>query len=148
MRAITKIVVGTDFSEISERALGLALDIAARTSAAIELVHAYSVPSFSLPIEGAVMASASYVAEQSSKLQAQLDATVARHAQSGVRLSAHLRNGVPHEELCNFARQVGADLIVIGTHGRSGPAHVLLGSVAERVLRIADCPVLTVPRGQ
>jgi nucleotide-binding universal stress UspA family protein len=147
MAAISKIVVGTDFSEISERALGLALDLAERSEGTVELVHAYASPSFNLPIEGAVMASASYAAEQSGKLQAQLDATVARHSHRGLRISTHLRNGVAYEELCNFARQVGADLIVVGTHGRSGPAHALLGSVAERVLRLADCPVLTVPRG-
>jgi len=146
MAAITKIVVGTDFSEASERALGLALELAERAKASIELVHAYSVPSFNLPIEGAVMASATFVAEQSAKLQQQLDAVVAQHAKPGLRLSAHLRDGTPHQELCDFARKVGADLIVVGTHGRSGPAHVLLGSVAERVLRVAPCPVLTVPK--
>jgi nucleotide-binding universal stress UspA family protein len=55
-----------------------------------------------------------------------------------------LREGTPVEEILNAARETSADLIVMGTHGRTGLPHVLLGSVAERVVRSAQCPVLTV----
>jgi nucleotide-binding universal stress UspA family protein len=143
--AISKIVVGTDFSEASERALVFALDLAERTGASVELVHAYALPSFNLPLEGAVMPSASHMVDLSNRLQDLLNGSVARHSHRGLPLSGHLRNGVPHEELCSYALQAGADLIVIGTHGHTGALHALLGSVAERVLRVASCPVLTVP---
>ncbi len=145
MGPIEKIVVGTDFSDASEHALEVALDLAQRVGASVDLVHAYGLPSFTLPLEGALMPSASHTTELSARFQDLLDAAVARHAARGVPLRGHLRTGVAHEELWGFAREIGADLIVIGSHGRSGAAHMLLGSVAERVLRVAGCAVLTVP---
>jgi nucleotide-binding universal stress UspA family protein len=142
---ISKIVVGTDFSQASERALSVALDLAERLDAEVELVHVYALPTFNLPLEGAMMPSASHAASLLERLQELLDGAVARHSHRGLPLRAHLRNGSPHEDLCHFAREVGAGLIVVGTHGRTGVAHALLGSVAERVLRLASCPVLSVP---
>jgi nucleotide-binding universal stress UspA family protein len=65
-------------------------------------------------------------------------------AQPGAALRGHVRTGAAHEELLRFAAENAIDLIVVGTHARSGPAHVLLGSVAERVVRSSHLPVLTV----
>lgn len=62
-------------------------------------------------------------------------------------MTATVVDGVPDEEIVRLARQLKADLIVMGTHGRTGLAHMLLGSVAERVIRLAPVPVLTVRRG-
>lgn len=62
-------------------------------------------------------------------------------------MTATVVDGVPDEEIVRLARQLKADLIVMGTHGRTGLAHMLLGSVAERVVRLAPVPVLTVRRG-
>ena len=61
-----------------------------------------------------------------------------------MRATALLLDGAPHEQIGRAVRRVRADLLVIGTHGRSGLSKVLLGSVAERVIRVAPCPVLTV----
>jgi nucleotide-binding universal stress UspA family protein len=74
----------------------------------------------------------------------QLTALVARARRAGVRATALLLDGAPHEQILRAARRARADLIVIGTHGRSGLSKVLLGSVAERVIRLAPGPVLTV----
>jgi nucleotide-binding universal stress UspA family protein len=63
---------------------------------------------------------------------------------AGKKVVRATRNGSPYAEICGYADDTGIDLIVIGTHGRSGLSHVLLGSVAEKVVRKANCPVLTV----
>ena len=138
---IDRIVIGTDFSDTSERALGYAVALAARLSARVDVVHAYGLPSFALPIEGAVMAGAGQAAELSSRLGEQLTAFVESHRTAGVPIAGHLRVGAPDDELLAFAAETGGKLIVVGTHGRTGAAHLLLGSVAERVVRRAPCPV-------
>jgi nucleotide-binding universal stress UspA family protein len=144
MAAIRRIVFGTDFSEVSEQALTSVLSLARTLGATVDLVHVYALPAFSLPIEGAVMPTASYTAKLTDGLQQQLDQTLARHAGAGVPLQGHLRAGTPHEELVQTARETQADVIAVGTHGRKGAAHAFLGSVAERTVRHADRPVLTV----
>jgi nucleotide-binding universal stress UspA family protein len=63
---------------------------------------------------------------------------------AGVAVEARMAHGTPYEEIVKAGKELGADLIVIGTHGRTGMSHFLLGSVAERVVRSAPCPVLTV----
>jgi universal stress protein A len=141
---IDRIVIGIDFSETSEHALRYALELASQLGACVDLVHAYSLPAFALPIEGAIMASASQAADLSSRLGEQLTALVESHANSGVRMAGHLRVGAPDDELLAYAEQAGGKLIVVGTHGRTGAAHLLMGSVAERVVRRSPVPVLTV----
>lgn len=143
MSGIRRIVFGTDFSELSDRALSRVLELASSLGASVDLVHVYALPTFSLPIEGAVMPTASYAAKLTDRLQQALDEAVARHAAAGVPIQGHLRAGTPHEELVQTAREVGADVIAVGTHGRTGAAHAFLGSVAERTVRHADRPVLT-----
>ncbi|MGD8858452.1 MAG: universal stress protein [Myxococcales bacterium] len=145
MSQLKKILVATDFSDVSERALAQAVSLARTLGASIDVVHVYDVPAFNLPLEGAVMSTAAHEAELSDQAQASLDAVIERHAQDGVAMHGTLRRGVPYQEIAAFAEAEGADLIVIGTHGRQGASHVLLGSVAERVVRIASCPVMTVP---
>lgn len=76
--------------------------------------------------------------------QKHLDALVAKARRAGVRVKGLLVPGVAHERIARAARSRKADLVVIGTHGRTGVAKVFLGSVASRVLAIAPCPVLTV----
>src|SRR5207245_9738191 len=74
----------------------------------------------------------------------QLDRLIAEAKKAGVRVKGLLLEGVPHEQIARAARSKRADLIVIGTHGRTGLAKFFLGSVAGRVVSIAPCPVLTV----
>jgi len=76
--------------------------------------------------------------------QKHLTALVRKAKQTGIRVKGLLLDGVPHERIAQAARSRKADLIVIGTHGRTGLAKLFLGSVASRVLAVAPCPVLTV----
>ncbi len=82
--------------------------------------------------------------EQRLLAQKELDKIVGRLRDGGLKARSLLRVGAPFLEIINAAQTENADLIVMGTHGRSGLAHVLLGSVAERVVQKAACPVLTV----
>ena len=79
-----------------------------------------------------------------SRLQEKLDSLVKGIAKPGVEISAGIAEGVPYIEIVRGAKALHADLLVIGTHGRTGLAHMMLGSVAERVVRTSDVPVLTV----
>jgi nucleotide-binding universal stress UspA family protein len=91
------------------------------------------------------MGAMSRIAEEQRVLaQRELDKTVTRIRDDGLKARSMLKVGSPFLEIITTAQSEGADLIVLGTHGRSGLAHVLLGSVAERVVRKSPCPVLTI----
>jgi len=145
MPAIRRILVPTDFSPHSNEATAWAADLAARYNAAIVLVHVYQPVSMILP-EGFVLKSAEDIAELLHSLDtalAEAKAQLSRVA-PGVAIDSVLLQGAPFAEIVRHARENSFDLIVIGTHGRSGLRHALLGSVAEKVVRKAPCPVLTV----
>jgi nucleotide-binding universal stress UspA family protein len=144
MNPIRTIVVGTDFSEIADAALDQAIELARRLDAGIVIVHAYELPIYGFP-DGALLATPEVAARLADHAQAGLDAVVRGRRNCGVPIQGHLRQGVPWEEILAAARTAKADLVVVGTHGRRGLAHALLGSVAERVVRAAGSPVLTVP---
>jgi nucleotide-binding universal stress UspA family protein len=76
-----------------------------------------------------------------------MDAFLARHFSGFEDFDTMLATGIPYREIIGKAREVAADLIVIGTHGRTGVEHVIFGSTAEKVVRMAPCPVLTVRQG-
>lgn len=143
MPQIRKILSPVDFSETSLFALDYAMDLAKQLGAELHLVHTYQLPVYALP-DGALMASPEYVNELSAKLQDELDKLVASRRAEGVVLRGHLSEGVPHSEICRQAKDLGVDLIIMGTHGRSGFGHLLLGSVTEKVVRSSEIPVLTV----
>ncbi|MFW6050154.1 MAG: universal stress protein [Myxococcota bacterium] len=138
-----RILVGVDFSDTSTHALAYAADLAEKLGASLDVVHAYQLPVYALP-DGAVMAGADFTARLTDDLQRELDRTVEPYGKRGLAVERHLVRGTPHEEIVRRAREDGAEMIVVGTHGRSGLEHLLLGSVAERVVRTAPIPVLTV----
>jgi nucleotide-binding universal stress UspA family protein len=145
MRTVRRIVHPSDFSPASRPAFRQALELARTYRAQLLVVHVLSV----LP-----MIPDAYVAPsvwddlergQRTTAQRQLGRLVAKAKAAGVRTSSALLDiGVTHEQIVRFARAKRADLIVMGTHGRSGLTRALLGSVASRVLTAARCPVLTV----
>lgn len=139
-----KILVATDFSDVSEHATTYAREIAHGLGAELILLHVYEVPMLALPIEGAVVSPATWATDLSVHWQKRLDESAARQRGTGVPVKALLRTGVTHEEIHRVAESEGADLLVIGTHGRTGANRLLLGSVAERVIRTAKIPVLSV----
>lgn len=146
MPEIKRILCPVDFSETSEHALRYAIDLASRLGADVLLVHAYQLPTYALP-DGALLARPDFVNNLTTELQKQLDELIRRYSGHGVSLEAKLTEGLAFQEIDRLGQEENADLIVMGTHGRTGMKHLLLGSVAERVVRTSKVPVLTVRHG-
>jgi nucleotide-binding universal stress UspA family protein len=132
-----------DFSPTSERALDYGLALAKRLSGRVTVVHAYALPSVLLP-EGAVLPDAEAQAQASNEHQARLNKIVEQRKGWGTPIAQKLRMGTPATEILSAIQQERPDLVVMGTHGRSGIEHVLIGSVAERVVRASTVPVMTI----
>jgi nucleotide-binding universal stress UspA family protein len=143
MRRVRRILHATDFSRASGPAFAAALRMAKQDRARLSLLHVLVPPS---PFLGDELPS-SYVelgARARRVAEGRLAAAAAKAKKAGIRVQAELIEGVPSEEILRAGRRQRPDLIVIGTHGRTGFGRVFMGSVAERVLQRASCPVLTV----
>ncbi len=142
-RRFRTILVPTDFSPTAEGALVLAEELArAAGPAQLVLVNAYAVP---LELEALAFYGAKRVFDElAGESEKQCRVVVARLKNAGLSAESAGSHGRPEEVIVEMARKKRADLIVMGTHGRTGLPHVLLGSVAERVIRNAPCPVITV----
>lgn len=138
------VLLATDFSDAAEAAETQGLDLARRLGAEVVYVHVGTEPS--LYGEGPFgMARVQSVYEAQRRWATdQLARRVERARGGGVAARFLLPDGVPHQAIVEAAEQEHADIIIIGTHGRSGLERIFLGSVAERVVRLAPCPVLTV----
>lgn len=138
---IRKILVPTDFSACSEQAARYAAMIAQAFKARVLLVHVVEPLTYG-------MSEAFNVSDHFVTLKAiagsLLEEAHRRLAKRGIPVEADLLTGVPYREILQKSRRAGADLIVMGTHGRTGVEHFLLGSVAEKVVRLSSCPVVTV----
>jgi nucleotide-binding universal stress UspA family protein len=144
MPTLERILVATDFSEHADRALEWAIELAKRFGGApITLLHTYEIPVYSVP-DGAFIATADMTSRIAAAAEKGLAATLEVNKDAGVKIESLLRTGPPAEEINAVAQLVGAGLIVLGTHGRRGLSRALLGSVADRVIRTAKVPVLTV----
>lgn len=149
MPTISKIVAATDFSEDSNNALALAQDLAQKFSAEMVVLHVDQplAPVMMTPELGPAMdvgAMGRIAEEQRLLAQKELDKIGGKLREAGLKVKVLLKVGSPFLEIIHTAQSENADLIVLGTHGRTGLAHVLMGSVAERVVQKAHCPVLTV----
>lgn len=139
-----RIVVPTDFSECAREAWSMAKRLGAGSGSELVLTHVLTeIPRFG---EGLfIIESATKIEDAARKwAEAALEDWAAKARAEGLRVRVALRTGLAHDEIVGLARDERADLIVIGTHGRGGMNRVLLGSVADRVVRLAPCPVLTV----
>lgn len=140
-----RIVVGIDFSPLSEHALELAQGLASAVGASLTLVHVLDTAGYAMvgtPVLGDTPMTAVVpldVAQLRGEAEASLRALAERH---GARGELVVREGQPSAELCSASSN--ADLLVVGTHGRSGLRHLLLGSTAETIMRRCPTPVLTV----
>ena len=144
-RAVKKILVPTDFSDASSEALSTAIAFARAFAARIELIHVFVEPTYVLPPPVEMATFPFDMSEILIKVQASLEAEVQRVELAGIPVEGQTISGRAAPEIVAHAKKVGADLIVMGTHGRSGFQHALLGSVAERVVHHSPCPVLVVP---
>jgi len=137
MTAVDRILVGTDFSPESELALELAADLARRLDAEIVLLHVDELPEAApLPVTAVA---------RRERARVELDRSRQTLEGSDVRVQVLLRPGDPAREILRVAASHAAGVIVVGTHGASAAAALLLGSVADRVVRYASLPVLVVP---
>ena len=144
MSLAKNILVGTDFSDAARGALEHAVALARPLGAKVTLAHAYELPIIGLPDAGFPMA-AELSARVIDAAQEEIDRLAAAHASSGVELTTCLQQGDPRDAILAVAKATGADLIVVGTHGRRGVARLLIGSVAEGIVRRSTVPVLVVP---
>lgn len=146
MQLFRKILVPTDFSVHAEQAAHVAVDLSRRYDAPLTFLHIFEPVAYALPDDYLI-----FTAEQQQRLFASLEARLGElssqaRAEGAVVAGHRLLQGVAPREIVQLAAEDGFDLIVMGTHGRTGLKHLLVGSVAERVVRLAPCPVLTVRR--
>jgi len=138
---LTRILVPTDFSEPSRSALRYGAAFADQFGAAIHFLHAVEHPT-QFGFAGI------NVAELTKDLQAHAETRMeelhSMWSEYAFPLHREIRVGNPASVIVEYAKEIESDLIVIGTHGHGAIHHMLLGSVAERVVRTASCPVLTV----
>jgi nucleotide-binding universal stress UspA family protein len=137
------ILVPTDLSPHAEAAFDYACELAIKLDATVHLVNVIGIPALGVPELGVAVTSAmidSLIEENQQALEA-----LAARCRSGARIGqALLKTGDARDMIDEAAKEIGADLIVMGTHGRRGVSRALLGSVAEMVVRTAPCPVLTI----
>ena len=150
MIQLNKILVPTDFSDFAKPAVEYACAIAARFGSELHLLHVVPDPAMLVP-EAAAFSVESMQAQAQSMAKdatAQLQKLPCDGWDNGKPIVREVRIGTAFLEIIEYAKEQDVDLIVIGTHGRSALMHILMGSVAERVVRKAPCPVLTVkPEG-
>ena len=140
---LKKILVPIDFSQLSQDALPYALQVAADFNAEITLVHVVQL----FPIDRLLGAEMTHQALIPSIKQAEADLqkmAAELRASTGIPTSVSVLTGTPHSALCEAARSLEADLVILTTHGYTGLNRFWLGSTAERVIRQAPCPVLAV----
>ena len=147
MSEFRRILVPVDFSEHSARALDDAIGLAKKFGAELHLLHCYEVyPAGAVGFPYNVAIPETYEREIREAATARLTSWREKVTAQGVRAEQHLVMDRPSHGIAALAEKLPADLIVIGTYGLTGLKHVLLGSVAERTVRHAPCPVLTVKR--
>lgn len=144
MKLPSVILVPTDFGPASQAALDYALELATRFGARqVVVLHTYEIPIVSFP-DGVITATAEMTSRIVDAASYELAKTMERVADRGVSVSSMLREGEPTRVVAKVTEELGADLVVLGTHGRHGLSRVLIGSVAERIVRTSTVPVLTV----
>jgi len=137
------IIVPTDFSDRSLRALPYAVSLADRFDARLKIVYVNEPTLQVSDVAWVGVDDRAASEEHVEKARRTLEKIVLDQVPREVRVDAEVISGDPVDTVVEFARDSGADLIVMATHGRGGLSHVLMGSVAEQIVRKAPCPVLT-----
>lgn len=141
-----RICCPVDFSEQSNEALSVAAKLAAAADANLILLHVYQVPVFGLS-EGSLLPTPEMLRDLADRVDERLAKEVEKAVSFGARRVTSLKIvGSPRQEVAHYVASSGVDLVVMGTEGRTGVRHALAGSVAERVVQYAACPVLVIPR--
>jgi len=149
MRTLTKILVPVDFSECSDEAFDDALELARRFGAELVVLHVWQPPrmmgpeTIFYPPEG-TRQSVIHLVEEEARRQTGDFVAARAEPEPDVHFTTLVEAGIPYATILDIAEREGVDLIVMGTHGRSGLSRFFLGSVTEKVVRHAHCPVLTI----
>jgi len=144
MKPFTKILTAVDFSENSECAFGYALTLATQFNAELTIIHVINEP---VDLRGFYVPHISF-----EQLEKEIEESAAKMMETFCssklgtfsNFKTSIVTGIPYDEITAAAARIDASLIVLGTHGRTGFDRILFGSTAERVVRSASCPVLTV----
>lgn len=148
MLSLKRIIVPTDYSAFSANAFRYALQLAPNLAAVIDVIHVWSAPYFGpeyedLPVGDERKSLFALIRDRANEEMAQFVSQ--ETVPENVQVNTHVHSGEPTQTLLQLAAQLPADLIIAGTHGRTGAKYLLLGSVATRLVRYAPCPVLCVP---
>jgi nucleotide-binding universal stress UspA family protein len=141
MASLQTILAPTDFSDLAARAVAYAFELASMRGGKVHLMHVYTIPVYpdGMTVGVDIITSVESAAREALAKQAD------KYASRPELGSLILEMGDASEQIIRHAAALSANLIVLGTHGRTGFRHMLLGSVAERVVRSSPCPVLVVP---
>lgn len=149
MTEIKNIILPTDFSLNADAALPYAVELARQHGGTIHLLHVSEHEAGDAFISGIVLGVSAWIASHRKELSEKLTATARQiEGDYGVKVSATVVPGRAAKEIARFAAEKRADMVVIATHGRTGPSRLLMGSIAERVVRLSSTPVLTVRPGE
>lgn len=143
-----KILYPVDFSNYAEEILEYAVAIATRFNSELHLIHVIPNLNYFTPYESFLTPENMVAIERNieEEVEAEFDKLMKK---LGIPARKVVKTGVTFVEIIEYVKEAGIDLVVMGTHGRSGIEHVLIGSVAEKVVRKSPCPVLTVrPKGR
>jgi nucleotide-binding universal stress UspA family protein len=143
MEPIRRILCPVDFSAPSTEALSYAAGLARTLGAELHVLHVYELPMYTMP-DGGLLAGPDLVARIEKEAGEMLENAVREHQDADLPVTTHLAEGIAHTVIVRHARELDVQLLVLGTHGRTGVMHALLGSVTERVLRTTDIPTLTI----
>jgi nucleotide-binding universal stress UspA family protein len=150
LEAYRKFLVPIDFSEHSKKTVESATQLAVLTGANITLMHVFQVPDYPAAFYQGLYTEHEQVRIQVDLLKreanAQLALVIEQIVAQGLEAQPLLRIGNPYDEIVGAAKEIGADLIVIGSHGHAGLERFLLGSTADRVVQYAPCPVLVIKK--
>jgi len=146
MTRIKRILIATDFSDCSKEALDYAVYLARKLGAGLYLLHVFEPPFYSLAKRSIHVPPEIYrwITDLKEDASKRLNSLADEAHRLTAKIHPILREGTPFLEILKAAGEIPSDLIVLGTHGRTGLSHFLVGSVAERVLRKASCQVFMV----
>lgn len=144
MLKIKKILCPTDFSEPSLKGLEVGVDLATLFKAKLDVVYVLPILPATAKDPNLHFAIPEYERMIHKDSEQQLQAVVSQHVPKNLKVQTLIGHGNPAHEIVRLAQEEKADLIVIATHGHTGFHHLVVGSVAEKVIRLAPCPVLAV----
>lgn len=139
-----KILVPIDFSQYSDEILAYALEMARKFNASVDLIHVIPNMDYFTPYESFMAAENIVAVQKGVEGEVEKDLDEVAKKLPGVDVKKVIRTGVAFVEIIDYVKSEGIDLIIMGTRGRGGLEHIIIGSVAEKVLRKSPCPVLTI----